>query len=127
MIPTYTVKKSKRYRYYICSASAKGNNDACKVGRIPAFDTENIIIRQVLNILKKPEIIVRAISQSPNLSENIIISHFRQIDQLWDELFPVEQARIINLLVKNIEVKEDGFNIRIFKEGINSLAEELSA
>lgn len=127
MTPTYTVKKAKRYRYYICSASSKGNNDACKVGRIPAFDTENIIIRQILNILKKPEIIARAISQSPNLSENIIISHFRQIEQLWDELFPTEQARIINLLVKDIEVKEDGFNIRIFKEGINSLAEELSA
>jgi len=128
MTPTYTSKKGKRYRYYICSASSKGNNDACKVGRIPASEAENVVTSQVLNILKKPEFVVRAISQSPkNFAENTVIGHFRQIEKVWDELFPVEQARIINLLVKDIEVRPEGFNIRIFKEGINSLSNELTA
>jgi DNA invertase Pin-like site-specific DNA recombinase len=128
MTPTYTSKKGKRYRYYICSASSKGNNDLCKVGRIPASEAENVVTSQILNILKKPEFIVRAISQSSkNFSENTVIKNFKQIEKVWDELFPVEQARIINLLVKDIEVKPEGFNIRIFKEGINSLSNELSA
>ncbi len=78
--------------------------------------------------LKKPEFIVRAISQSSkSFSENTVIKNFKQIEKVWDELFPVEQARIINLLVRDIEVKPEGFNIRIFKEGINSLSNELSA
>ncbi len=128
MTPTYTSKKGKRYRYYICSASSKGNNDACKVGRIPASEAENVVTNQVLNILKKPEFVVRAISQAPKaFSENIVIGHFRQIEKVWDELFPVEQARIINLLVRDIEVRPEGFNIRIFKEGISLLSNELTA
>ncbi len=128
MTPTYTSKKGKRYRYYICSASSKGNNDACKVGRIPANEAENVVTSQVLSILKKPEFVVRAISQSPKtFTENTVIGNFRQIEKVWDELFPVEQARIINLLVKDIEVRPEGFNIRIFKEGISSLSNELTA
>ena len=127
MTPTYTSKKGKRYRYYICSASSKGNNDLCKVGRIPASEAENVVTTQILNILKKPEFIVRAISQSSkNFSENTVINNFKQIEKVWDELFPVEQARIINLLVRDIEVKPEGFNIRIFKEGISSLSNELT-
>lgn len=128
MTPTYTSKKGKKYRYYICSASSKGNNDACKVGRIPASEAENVVTSQVLNVLKKPEFIVSAIGQSTKeFSENTVIVHFKQIEKVWDELFVVEQARIINLLIKDIEVRPEGFNIRIFKEGIHSLSNELIA
>jgi site-specific DNA recombinase len=48
-----------------------------------------------------------------------------QFDALWDELFPTEQARIVQLLVERIEVSVDGISIRLRTEGIASVIAEL--
>lgn len=127
MVPTYTIKKGRRYRYYLCSSKAVGNNDSCKIARLSASETENIVTSQVLNLLKKPEIIVQTISESAGqLQESVVINSLMQVERVWDELFPVEQARIISLLIKDVMVKPDGLNIRIFKEGLSSLTNELT-
>ena len=78
----------------------KGCNDLCPVGRISASETENLVTDQVLNLLlKKPDFRTHTINaKKDDLSENKIINSFKTIDKIWDELFPVEQARIINLL-----------------------------
>ena len=55
-----------------------------------------------------------------------INNSFKSIDKIWDELFPVEQVRIMNLLVKNIDIKQEGLNIKIYKEGLHSLSTELT-
>ena len=41
-----------------------------------------------------------------------------QFDDLWEELFPTEQARIVQLLVERIDVSVDGIRIRLRTEGI---------
>jgi len=127
MVPTYTKKQGKRYRYYLCSSKAVGNNDSCKIARVSANEAENVITNQILTLLRKPEFIVNTIGQAVGkVSENLIINSFKQIEKVWDELFPLEQARIVNLLVKDIEVRPDGLNIRIFKDGLHSLSNELT-
>jgi DNA invertase Pin-like site-specific DNA recombinase len=127
MIPTYTKKQGKRYRYYLCSSKAVGNNDSCKIARVSANEAENVVINQVLTLLKKPEFILSTIGQAVGkLSESVIINSFKQIEKVWDELFPVEQARIISLLIKDIEVRPEGLNIRIFKDGLHSLSNEFT-
>ena len=79
-------------------------------------------------MLKKPEFIVNTISQSVGkIQESVVINSFKQIEKVWDELFPIEQARIISLLVKDITINPNGINIRIFKEGLHSLSTELTA
>ena len=128
MIPTYTIKNGKRYRYYLCSSKAVGNNDSCSIARLSASEAENLVTNQVLNLLKKPEFIVHTISQSTgNLQESVVINSFKQIEKVWDELFPVEQARIVSLLIKDITISPNGLNIRILKEGLYSLSNELTA
>ncbi len=127
MIPTYTTKRGKRYRYYLCSSKAVGNNESCLVGRISAGEAESLVTSQVLILLKKPEFVVHTISQSINrIPESVVINSLRQIETVWEELFPLEQARIINLLIKDIIVRPDGLNIRIFKKGLTSLTTELN-
>jgi hypothetical protein len=104
-----------------------GNNDSCKIARVSANEAENVITNQILTLLRKPEFIVNTIGQAVGkVSENLIINSFKQIEKVWDELFPLEQARIVNLLVKDIEVRPDGLNIRIFKDGLHSLSNELT-
>ena len=44
---------------------------------------------------------------------------------VWNELFPAEQARIIQLLVERIDVREDALELRIRSDGLASLVAEL--
>jgi site-specific DNA recombinase len=49
----------------------------------------------------------------------------QQLDQLWDELFPAEQARIITLLVARIDIGTNGLNFRLRMDGLGGLAREM--
>ena len=44
---------------------------------------------------------------------------------MWDELFPVEQARIVRLLVERVNLAPDGMQVRLRAEGLQTLVEEL--
>jgi hypothetical protein len=44
---------------------------------------------------------------------------------VWEELFPAEQERIVQLLVRRVEVGPDGLDLELRAEGLESLALEL--
>jgi hypothetical protein len=44
---------------------------------------------------------------------------------VWNELFPVEQARVVQLLVERVDVREEAIEVRIRAEGLASLVAEL--
>ena len=47
-----------------------------------------------------------------------------QLDPLWDELFPAEQARIVQLLVERVDVRTDGVEVRLRPNGLAGLVRE---
>ena len=49
-----------------------------------------------------------------------------QLDPLWDELFPAEQARIVQLLVERVEVRIDGVDVRLRVNGLSGLVREVA-
>ncbi len=51
----------------------------------------------------------------------------QQLDPLWDELFPTEQARIVTLLVERVDIGTDGLNVRLRVDGLRGLAREILA
>ena len=50
-----------------------------------------------------------------------------QLDPLWDEMFPAEQARIVRLLVDRVDVGADGADVRLRLDGLASLVRDLAA
>jgi site-specific DNA recombinase len=44
---------------------------------------------------------------------------------VWSELFPTEQARIVQLLVERVDVQGEALEVRIRAEGLASLVGEL--
>jgi site-specific DNA recombinase len=50
-----------------------------------------------------------------------------ELDPLWDELFPAEQARIVGLLVERIDIGLDGISLQLRVDGLSRLACELRA
>jgi len=131
MTPTHTRKGGKLYRYYVSTDVLKHDAETCTVRRVPAAEIESAVIEQVRGLLRSPEIIVRtwrAARQSlDGLSEADVREALKRLDPLWDELFPAEQARVIQLLVDRVDVAPDGADIRLRNEGLTKLVADLSA
>ena len=49
-----------------------------------------------------------------------------QLDPIWDELFPAEQARIVQLLVERVDVRMHGVEVRLRPNGIAGLVREVA-
>jgi hypothetical protein len=72
-------------------------------------------------ILRSPEIVIRTWRAARRTGDNITEAEVRdaleQLGPLWDELFPAEQARIVQLLIDRLDVHEDGIDIRFRSMG----------
>ncbi|MFO0992608.1 MAG: recombinase family protein [Hyphomicrobiales bacterium] len=130
MTPAHTRKGGKLYRYYVSTDVLKRDADACTVRRLPAAEIESAVIDQLRGLLRTPEIIVgtwRAAKSMGDISEAEMREALQRLDPLWDELFPAEQARIVQLLVERIDVSPNGADIRLRTEGLTNLAADLRA
>jgi site-specific DNA recombinase len=129
MSPSHTRKSGRLYRYYVSQAVLKEAAVDCPVGRVPAAEIEKIVIEQVRTLLRSPEIMVQTWRRTRKTSKTLTATDVRsalfEFDQLWNELFPAEQARIIQLLVERVDVGTDGVDIRLRVDGITSLVGEL--
>ena len=81
-------------------------------------------------MLQSPEIIVatwRAARKTiKGLTERQVAENLRRFDELWSELFPAEQARIVQLLVERIEISEAGADITFNVGGLASVVDDFS-
>jgi DNA invertase Pin-like site-specific DNA recombinase len=131
MTPAHTRKGGKLYCYYVGTDALRGEAADCPVRRIQAGEIERAVVDQLRFLLRSPEIIVatsRAARQSrPRITEGEVREALEQFDLLWDELFPAEQARIVQLLVKRVDVSMDGADIQLCTSGLTSLFADLHA
>ncbi|WP_247338439.1 zinc ribbon domain-containing protein [Bradyrhizobium sp. CW4] len=129
MSPTHTRKSGRLYRYYISQTAMKHGRSDCPVKLVPAAEIERIIVDQIRLLLQTPEVIVqtwRALrKQSAAASEAEVRSALLGFDELWDELFPAEQSRIVELLVERIDVHAERIDITLKVNGLTSLSSEL--
>jgi site-specific DNA recombinase len=129
MTPTHTRRRGKLYRYYVSMDVIKQGADACPVRRVPAGEIEAAVIDQVRALIRTPEIVVRtwraAKVKDTAISENDVLEALQRLDPVWEELFPAEQARILQLLVERVDVSLDGIDIRLRTDGLTSLVADL--
>ncbi len=109
----------------------KRDGKACPIRRVSAGEIETAVIDQLRGLLRAPEIVVRtwraARQVLGEISEAEVREALERLDPLWNELFPAEQARIVQLLVERVDVSLDGADIRLRTEGLTKLAEDLRA
>ena len=133
MSPTHARgKRGQIYKYYVSQSVLKGSAaDGPEVARVPAGEIENAVITQVRALVRQPEVIVgtwqAARAASPDVTEHDVRAALDQLDPLWDELFPVEQARIIHLLVDRVEIGASGATVRLRLEGLANLVRDLGS
>ena len=117
MSPTHTRKGNRLYRYYVSQDVLKRGPEACPVGRVPAAEIEVAVIDQLRGISRQPEVIVgtwrAARAEQNDITEDEAREALLQLDPLWDELFPAEQARIVQLLVERVDLRMHGVEVRL--------------
>jgi hypothetical protein len=130
MSPTHTRKNGRLYRYYLSQTVLKRGSGDCPLGRVPAAEIEKIVIDQVRLLLLSPEITVQtwrsARKSIKGLTESDVRNALQTFDPLWNELFPAEQSRIIELLVERVDVCTDRIDIKLRISGVASLLGELT-
>ncbi len=90
----------------------------------------NSVIGQVRALLQTPEIVVATWRKAKQTIKGLTEAQVREalagFDELWSELFPAEQARIIQLLVERVDISPSGADITLRTEGLASLIQDLS-
>jgi site-specific DNA recombinase len=194
---TYTAKKGRQYRYYLCVKADKRGYDTCPIGNLPAAEVEEAVVNQLRAVFRSPELVaktfkdVRALEEEERgrleqdkaaigqrlavlrasserlsgtrlnsdlarrelvgldsdiqaaerdlklveadlaafadrpSSEEDVLRELAALDSLWDNLFPLEQERIVHLLVEKVLVHEDRIEVSLRSDGLFSLNREL--
>jgi len=131
MTPTHTRRNGKLYRYYVSMDVLKDGTSSCPVPRLPAGEIETAVIGQLRILLRAPEIIVQTWRTARKVDGTITEAEVRdaieRLDSVWGELFPAEQARIVQLLVERVDVGPTGLDIHLRTEGLTTLIGDLHA
>ena len=106
--PSHTRKKNRLYRYEVSQTVLRHGAGSCPVGRVPAAEIEAAVIDQLRVVSRQPELIVgtwkAARAEDADITEADTREALMQLDPLWEELFPAEQARIVQLLVERVDI-----------------------
>ena len=128
--PTHTRKGGKQYRYYVAQAVLK-DQDAHPdiVRRIAAAEIEKVVLAQVRALVRQPEVIVgtwkAACEEAPDVTEAEVRDALAHLEPMWEELFPAEQVRLVQLLVERVTVGPTGADIKLRVDGLSSLVRDL--
>ena len=129
--PTHTRKGDRLNRYYVSQTVLKHGAGSCPIDRVPAGEIEAAVVDQLRVVFRQPEIVAGTWKAARTHADDITGTGARtalqQLDPLWDELFPTEQARIVALLVERVEIGTDGLDVRLRVDGLSGLAREMLA
>ena len=98
---------------------------------MPAAELESAVLEQLRGLLRSPrllaEVLPHAISLDPSLDEAKATVAMTHLDEIWDQLFPAEQARIVRLLVEKVIVSPTELEVRLRANGLEKIVLELRA
>jgi hypothetical protein len=98
--------------------------------RLAADTVESAVIREIRRVLRTPETtaqIIATLGREGNdvISEAKAIAALNEFEGIWGQLFPAEQTRIIQLLVRRVTVTGEGMVIDLRTDGIAGVMREL--
>ena len=131
MTPSSTKKGSRRYSYYVSTDVLKNREiDEQAPSRLAADTVESAVIQEIRRVLRTPETTAQVIATlardgRADINEADAIAALQGFHGLWTQLFPAEQARITQLLVRRITVTAEGLVIDLRTDGIAGVMREL--
>ena len=113
MYPTYSRKSDgRKYFYYVSKSESRFGAPDKSYERLPAAEIEAVVVTQIRTVLTSPEAIaavVRHIQQNGGqVEEATAVMAMGRLNDVWDQLFPVERHRIANLMIERIDLVHVG-------------------
>ena len=127
---TFSKKPSgKKYRYYIPKADQRYGGGTSASGMIPAGQIEELVVNLLVGALQSPESVQgvwqQVQQQFQTIGEPTVVLAMRRLGDVWKQLFPAEQVRLVNLLIERVQLLSDGIDIVWREVGWKELAGEL--
>jgi hypothetical protein len=124
-----TSRSGIRHRYYRCQGSMKHGADSCQLSGLNALNLEGVVVQHLRHILASPEVLARIGPQiepaKGEVSHQQALACMKRIDEVWNELFPVERNRVAKLLIERVEVSLERVVMRLKCRGFEHLALEI--
>ncbi len=131
MTPSHARKGGKLYRYYVCQELIRTGQSASPIRRVPAAQIEDAVVGQIQKLVQTPEIIVAtwrsAKKTITDLTEHQVRDELFRFEVVWSELFPAEQARLVQLLVERVDLSLAGADITLRVQGLTTMLADLQA
>jgi hypothetical protein len=111
--PAFTRKANgKMYRYYVPIRKVRFGAKATGAGRLPAEPIEQLVLAQVHAALKAPEVVQSVCdtvaATTPEVTEPEVVLALRHLGDVWEQLFPAERQRIVQLLIERVTLRDEG-------------------
>lgn len=130
MSHVYTMRGTRRYRYYSCTTAQKRGRDACPTRPLPAGEIEAFVVERI-----------RTIGTDRHLQTDILKQAGKEVDRadleaklaeftpVWDALIPKERARVIELIVERIafDAAREVIAVTFRPAGIAALTAEVAS
>ncbi|WP_147652728.1 recombinase family protein [Vulcaniibacterium gelatinicum] len=108
MYPTYSRKNGRKYQYYVSKSESRFGAPGKNYERLPAREIEAAVVAQIRTVLTSPESIAAVVRhiqrQGAPIDEATVVMAMGRLNDVWDQLFPVEQHRIVNLMIERIDL-----------------------
>ena len=112
MYPTYSSKRGHKYHYYVSKSESRFGAPGKSFARLPAPEIEAAVVAQIRTVLTSPEsvaAVVRHIQRNgAQIDEATTVMAMGRLNNVWDQLFPVERHRIANLMIERIDLVHIG-------------------
>ena len=134
MYPTYSNKKGHKYHYYVSKSESRFGAPGKSYERLPAPEIETAVVAQIRTVLTSPESIASVVrhiqSNGAQIDEATTVMAMGRLNDVWDQLFPVERHRIANLMIERIDLvhvgEVQGINVKWRELGWDKLIGEFA-
>lgn len=118
MVPSFTTRKGRQYRYYRCHGANRKGAGSCQIGMVSAGALEDAVLGQVQALCQTPDV-VQAVHQTLHTQgrapQRLLLGDVGRMvadfPSWWRQLFPAEQNRLVRALVREIRVGPDGLEM----------------
>ena len=134
MYPTYSRKNGRKYFYYVSKSESRFGAPGKGHERLPAPEIEAAVVAQIRTVLTSPESIASVVRQiqrtGAQVDEASTVMAMGRLNDVWDQLFPVERHRIANLMVERIDLvhigEVQGIKVKWRELGWDALIDEFA-
>ena len=125
LTPTWSVKKGKRYRYYVSTSLVRGDKRPASIRRrIPAGDLEVIVVERLRRLLSSRKELLGALDDAylQNSGQGNPVDRSNQIAEELERR-PERARAIVKALAQRVEVGRDSVKIDLSRSRLAALLE----